>query len=229
MAIEFDSTNKWILLPDLSPNYTITAQIIYNEVMDWIDNQDAMDDDLPMSATGFANLGAGSYSDKIFILINGWKLKPHSGTYTLTVIGTIIALDEEGNSVPREVPPDYGTVYFVYQVSSQGIVSVTGSGVLPSDIQAIADKVEEQTGQPIKTKVNPLPTDPASESGKVAEVQGQLTDVQVQTTNIEKHHVLRRKIEGDHIKYYDGQTLMMKYRMVKDKDGNVIELIPESV
>lgn len=228
MTIEFDSTNKWILLPDLSPNYTITAQTIYNEVMDWADNQYAIDNDLPMSATGFANLGGGSYSDKIFILINGWKLKPHSGTYTLTVIGTIIALDEEGNSVPREVPPDSGTVHFVYQVTSQGIISVTGSGVTSDDIQAIADKVEVQTGVPIKTKVNPLPLDPASESG-VIELQNQLTDVQIQTTIIEKHHVLRRKIEGDYIKYYDGVILMMKYRMVKDGDGNIIELIPEAV
>ena len=136
MPITFDTTNKWILLPDLSPTYTITAQEIYNSAMDFCDNPEAMDDDPPMRATGYAALGGGVYSDKIFILQKGWKLKPYPGNYTLTVIGTLIALDDNGNPYERTVPPDYGTVHFVFQVSSQGIVTET-----VSNYNAIADAV----------------------------------------------------------------------------------------
>ena len=145
MVIEFDPINKLIKLPDLSPDYTITAQEIYNEAMDWADSQEAMAYDLPMSSTGYANLGGGVYTDKIFILINGWKLKPYNGTYTLTVIGTIIALDQEGNPYPRTVPPDEGEVQWVFQVSSQGIISVQGSGVTEQDKQDIANLVWQHT------------------------------------------------------------------------------------
>jgi len=122
LTVTFDPINKWILLPDLSPNYTITAQEIYNSCMDWCDSQEAMDDDPPMRSTGYANLGSGVYSDKIFVLQKGWRLKPYSGTYTLKVTGTIIALDDEGNPYDRTVLPDSGTIIWEFQVSSQGII-----------------------------------------------------------------------------------------------------------
>jgi hypothetical protein len=225
MAITFDPINKLILLPNVT---SITVQEIYNAAMDWHDEQGSMDDEPPMRSTGFANLGGGAYSDKIFVLQKDWKLKPCSGTYTLTVVGTIIALDDAGNPYDRTVPPDSGIVTWVFQVTSQGIISVSGSGVTEQDKIDIANKVETQTGVPIKTKVNPLPSDPASESGVVTEVQTQLTDVQVQTTNIEQHHILRRKIEGDYLYYYDGQTVVAKYKLIKDGDGRIIERIPET-
>jgi len=141
MTVTFDTTNKWILLPDLSPNYTITAQEIYNSAMDWCDSQEAMDYEVPLRSSGYANLGGGAYSDKIFILQKGWKLKPYSGTYTLTVIGTLIALDDNGDPYDRTVPPDSGTVIWIFQVSSQGIISVIGSGVTEQDKQDIANLV----------------------------------------------------------------------------------------
>ena len=141
MTVTFDTTNKLILLPDLSPDYTITAQSVYNDCMDFCDSQEAMDDEPPMRSSGYANLGGGAYSDKIFILQKGWKLKPYSGTYTLTVTGTIIALDDDGNPYDRTVPPDSGDVQWVFQVSSQGIIVVSGSGVTQQDKQDIANLV----------------------------------------------------------------------------------------
>lgn len=209
MPIEFDPVNKWILLPDLSDrNYTITAQEIYNAAMDWAESPEAMGYDLPMSATGYANLGGGAYTDKIFILINGWKLKPYPGNYTLTVIGTIIALDEQGNPVPRTVPPDSGQVQWVFQVSSQGIIAVTGSGVTQQDKIDIANLVEQQTGQPIKQVINPM-----------------YEEIEI----IKKHDTLRRRVEGNYILYFEGDRLVFKYRMIRDEEGNVIEVIPEVV
>lgn len=150
MAVTFDPINKYILIPDVT---SITAQSIYNDTMDWIDENSSMGYDIPMEALGYANLGGGAYSDKIFILRNDWKLKPFAGTYTLTVIGTLIALDEDDVPYDRTVPPDSGYVQWVFQVTSQGIVVATGSGVTTQDKQDIADLVETQTGAPIKTAV----------------------------------------------------------------------------
>jgi len=141
LTVTFDPINKLVLLPDLSPDYTITAQSIYNDTMDWCDSQEAMDNEPPMRSSGYANLGGGVYSDKIFILQKGWKLKPYSGTYTLTVTGTIIALDDNGDPYDRTVSPDSGTIIWVFQVTSQGIISVVGSGVTQQDKVDIKDLV----------------------------------------------------------------------------------------
>lgn len=63
---------------------------------------------------------------------------------------------------------------------------------------------------------------------QLIETQEQLTDIQAQTTNIEQHHILRRKIEGDYLYYYDGETIVSKYKLVKDTEGRIIERIPET-
>ena len=122
MPIQFDSIKKHILLP---PGTEFTAQEIYNAVMDWADEQEAMDDDPPMLSTGYAPLGGGAYTDKIFILNNGWKLKPASGTYQLTILGTVITDDETS----RIVLPDSGNVEVVFVVSSQATVVGGEAGV----------------------------------------------------------------------------------------------------
>jgi len=205
----FDPVNKYILLGDESPDYTITAQEIYNASMDWHDNQGNMDDDPPMRSAGYANLGGGAYSDKIFILQKDWKLKPYSGTYTLKVTGTLIALDDAGQPYDRTVPPDSGTVIWVFQVTSQGIVVISGSGVTEQDKIDIANKVEALTGQPIKTKVNPLPADPAKESSVdelesgLSELHGQIVDVVIQLTNIENIQTGKIILEGNILTIYD--------------------------
>jgi len=121
MPIVFDGANRYILIT--SPTAYVTALDIYSAAMDWCEEQSYMDDTVPMAAVGKFPLGGGASSDSIFLLVNGWKLKPWSGTYTLTVVGTLITDDES----PRTVLPESGNVTIVFQVSSQGIV-VAGSG-----------------------------------------------------------------------------------------------------
>lgn len=116
MGIQFDPINKHILI--MSPTTTISALEIYNAAMDWCDEQTTMGYDIPMSAVGKFDMGGGVYSDSIFMLINGWKIKFWSGTYQAVISGTL--LPEAGQS--RTVPPDSGNVEIVFQVSSQGTI-----------------------------------------------------------------------------------------------------------
>jgi len=117
MPITFDPTNKYINIT--SPSTIVTALEIYNAAMDWCDEPGNMIYLVPMAAYGKFVMGAGVYSDSIFVLINGWKIKPYSGNYTLTIAGTLIT--DDGS--PRTVLPDTGNVVFVFQVSSQGTVT----------------------------------------------------------------------------------------------------------
>ena len=172
MGIEFDPINKYIKIT--SPTTELTALEIYSQVMDWCDDQPTMGYTVPMRAVGKAPLGGGVYTDSIFILQNGWKIKFWSGTYQAKITGTLITDDE----TPRTVPPDSGNVEVVFQVSSQGTVipdvaewTQTEKNGIISDVDVIQAKTDklpdypasEPTVEAVKLKTDSLPTFPANE------------------------------------------------------------------
>jgi|GEM_PF-5754393 len=97
----------------------IDVQDIYNDAMDWSDNPESMSYDVPMEASGYYPLGGGVYTDKIYILINGWQLLPNCGNYQLVLKGTLITDDGR----PRARIPLCGVVSLIFQVSSTGIIT----------------------------------------------------------------------------------------------------------
>jgi len=139
---------------------SINVQDIYNLTMEWVDEQEAMDDDVPMQAIGKKPIATGVYTDIIFELMNGWKIKFFNGIYSIIILGTLIT--DDGSA--RTVPVDWGGIEFVFQTGTSSTIVTQGSGVTEQDKQDIANLIEAQTGIPIKAKVNPLPSDPASET-----------------------------------------------------------------
>lgn len=131
MTFEFDPVNKYI---KITSGTAYTALEIYNAVMDWCDEQANIGYSVPMAAYGKFAMGGGVNSDSIFVLQDGWKLKPYNGDYQLVITGTLITDDE----TTRTVNPDSGSVCWVFQVSSQGIQTVSGSGVTEQDKKDIA-------------------------------------------------------------------------------------------
>ena len=78
MAYEFDPVNKYILIP---PGEILTImQDVYDEAMDWADSDEGMVHDLPIEAIGKAEIGADVFTDTIYKLLNGWKLKYVGGS-----------------------------------------------------------------------------------------------------------------------------------------------------
>ena len=117
MPVDFDPANKYILIT--SPTTEISALDIYNAAMEWADEAENMIYLVPMAAYGKFLMGTGVYSDSIFVLLNGWKLKPYSGNYTLTITGTLIT--DDGST--RVVLPNSVNVTWIFQVSSQGTIT----------------------------------------------------------------------------------------------------------
>ena len=97
----------------------IYVQDIYDDAMDWSDNPENMAHDVPMKGAGYFPLGGGAYTDKVYVLINGYQLLPHPGIYEIRFIGTLITDDGR----PRARVPRSGAVNVTFQVSSQGIVT----------------------------------------------------------------------------------------------------------
>jgi len=141
MAIEFDPINRYI---KITSGTSISALEIYNATMDWCDEQPTIVHSVPMAAIGKAPLGGGVYTDSIFILQDGWKIKFWNGTYQAVITGTVITDD----GTPRTVPPDSGNVEVIFQVSSQGIIipgvgewTQTEKDAILSDVTLIKSKV----------------------------------------------------------------------------------------
>lgn len=152
MAIEFDPINKLILIT--SPTVEISALEIYSLAMDWCDSQLNIGYSIPIRADGKFWMKTGVYSDSIFRLINGWKIKFWSGDYQAIITGTL--LPEEGET--RTVPPDTGNVEVIFEVSSQAtIITGNGGGITQQDKEDIAGLVwSHTTGQTLAERVNLL-------------------------------------------------------------------------
>lgn len=130
----FDPVNKYIKV--LSPNAEVTALEMYGEAMDYADSEEGVAHPLPMAAVGKAPLGGEVYTDSIFMLTNGWKIKFYDGTYQAKVTGTVITDDE----TQRTVAPDSGNVEVVFQVSSQA--TVLGQVEVDNKLAAIKTDIE---------------------------------------------------------------------------------------
>ena len=135
MPIVFDPINKLVKIT--SPTTTVNVLDIYTAAMDWADEIENIVYGPPMMAVGKFGMGAGVFSDSIFILIDGWKIKPWSGNYMLTLAGTLITDDESA----RTVLPDSGNVEVVFQVCSQGITSGGGGGTA-EEVWNLTDGIE---------------------------------------------------------------------------------------
>ena len=89
-----------------------------------------------------------------FFLTNGWKIKPYSWTHTLNIIGNLFVDEPEvyGSNIVVPCDGEYTVLVNLSTTSDASRITV-GSGVLQSDIEAIAELVEETTGIPLKADV----------------------------------------------------------------------------
>lgn len=131
MGIVLDSINKHILITE--PTIDIEAISIYSAAMDWSDKLENMGYSPPMRAIGKFDMGGGVYSDIIYQLINGWKLKFWSTTEHFIVRGTL--LPETPAQSRHIIPADVE-----YEVSSKATV-VTDPTLL-EDVAYVKAKTE---------------------------------------------------------------------------------------
>jgi hypothetical protein len=69
---------------------SFTGNELYSAATDFADEPTSMSFRPPLDANGFFPLGGGIRSDAIYRILEPWRLKPYDGTYTLTILGTVI-------------------------------------------------------------------------------------------------------------------------------------------
>jgi len=135
--ISIDGANKIVVL---SVETSFNFNDVYMALVDWSALPENMQYLLPVQGTGKAVLGGGVYTDIIYTILNGWKIKPEgytSGTQ-ISVVGTIVSDDNTIFTIP---PTSGGVPQWLFRVSTSGVVTVTGSGVTTQDKIDIADEI----------------------------------------------------------------------------------------
>jgi hypothetical protein len=133
MATTLDGTNKLIVLDTAT---SFTAQAIYDACVDWSVLSTNMKYLLPMQGVGKASLGGGVYTDSIYSLVNGWKLKPsgYAADTQVKVTGTLITSDSSNYSV---APTSGSPVQWLVQATTAATIVSSGSGLSTAEHDAL--------------------------------------------------------------------------------------------
>ena len=104
--VTFDGINKLILI---NPGETLVdvQEDIYSAWKEWmllrsVENFRYVN---AFNIVGGDPLTAGQFLDSTYFLINGWKIKPYAGSYTLTLIGNIFDVNGGEIKVDADVDP----------------------------------------------------------------------------------------------------------------------------
>lgn len=126
MALTIDGTNKLLIL-DTSVAWNFHDDI-YVPSITWSCISTNMKYVLPVLGSGKIALGASIYTDTIFTLKNGWKIKPsgYAAGTQIAVTGTVVTDD---GSALTTAPTVGSAPVWVFKVATNGVIVSTGSGL----------------------------------------------------------------------------------------------------
>lgn len=102
--VTFDGDNKLILINDGVVEIDVQTDI-YSAWKEWLLVETNARYLQAIDTVGGEPTVAGQFLDVTYFLINGWKLKPYSGSYQLNIIGNIFDIDGGDIKVPADIKP----------------------------------------------------------------------------------------------------------------------------
>ena len=100
--VTFDGINKLIIINDGVTSLDVQEDV-YSAWKQWAITETNLKYLNPISTVGGEPTIEGQRLDVTYFLINGWKIKPYSGTYDLTLVGNIFDVDGGTIKVPADV------------------------------------------------------------------------------------------------------------------------------
>ena len=140
--VTFDGVNKLILVNEGETSLDVQTDI-YSDWKEWVRTDTNMKYLQPLSTVGGDPTVEGQRLDVTYFLINGWKIKPYSGTYDLTLVGNIFDVDGGSIKVPADVNRfnpnnisiNTNTSVIVRQLRPE--VTISGSGLSESELATL--------------------------------------------------------------------------------------------
>jgi len=158
--VTFDGVNRLILVNEGVTE--LDAQIdLYSDWKEWTRLRDNLKYEPAFSTVGGEPTIEGQKLDVTYFLINGWKIKPYSGQYTLNIVGNLFDVDGGEIKVPADINPLFPnnitintqTSVIVRQLNPQidfnPTIEVSGSGLNSdesSTLTSIEGSVNDLTG-----------------------------------------------------------------------------------
>jgi len=136
--VTFDGVNKLIIVNPGVTTLNVKTDL-YSDWKEWVRNEDYLKFLPPFNTVGGEPIVGGQSLDVTFFLINGWKIKPYYGSYTLNVIGNLFDVDggpikvdaDVITNVPNNIAINLNTSVIVRTVDVGS--SASGSGGLTDD------------------------------------------------------------------------------------------------
>ena len=186
--VTFDGINKLILINEGETELDVQTDL-YSDWKEWVRTETNLKYLPPFNTVGGEPTVAGQRLDVTYFLINGWKIKPYSGTYDLNLVGNIFDID--GGSIkvaadvnrfnPNNITINTNTSVIVRQVDSG--VAASGSGGLTDDESAALFNIE---GKVVSIYGGATPVSASLVSDQLTT----LTDIQEKIAEIWKLHGL---------------------------------------
>jgi hypothetical protein len=133
--VTFDGINKLILINEGVTDLDVQADI-YSNWKEWVQLEENLKYTTPFKIVGGEPTVAGQRLDVTYFLINGWKIKPFPGSYTLNLVGNIFDVDGGDIKVPADVVQGRAnniTINLNTSVIVRQVDTGTGTGGLTPD------------------------------------------------------------------------------------------------
>lgn len=124
MAITISGSAKTITL---DTSTTFAVKDVYDACVDWACQSGNMQYLLPMTGTGKSALGGGVYTDSIYSINNGYKIKPsgYAADTQVKLTGTLITSDSSNYAI---APTSGSPVQWYVQATTAATIVATSSG-----------------------------------------------------------------------------------------------------
>lgn len=179
--VTFDGVNRYILI---NPGETIIdiQRDIYSAWKEWSLYEDNVKYLPALSTVGGEPTVAGQRLDVTYFLINGWRIKPFSGAYSLNLIGNIFDINGDDIKVeadilegqPNNISINTNTSVIVRQLDSG---ATTTGGLLPDErsalfnIENVVVEIRNMFDGPITAVLEPTQAD------SLEEIRSKLTEL----------------------------------------------------
>lgn len=184
--VTFDGVNRLILINDGETEIDVQVDI-YSAWKEWASLETNLKYLKALDTVGGEPTVAGQRLDVTYFLINGWKIKPYPGSYSLNIIGNIFDVDGGDIKVPADVirgranniALNTNTSVIVRQVGA-----TTGTGGLETDERVALFNIEDRV-----IAIESLLQQPISAT-LVSSQETALLDIQAKVAELWKIHGL---------------------------------------
>jgi len=125
--VTFDGVNRWILINEGETDIDVQVDI-YSDWKEWVLLENNLKYFPPLNTVGGEPTIGAERLDVTYFLINGWRIKPYPGSYTLNLVGNIFDVDGGEIKVPADIDPLFPNNIAINTNTSVIVRQLTASG-----------------------------------------------------------------------------------------------------